>query len=71
MANNLADNQNLSMCNKARVLAKQFDKLETALLCKYWNCILQRFNATSTALKTLTLISPKLWIWLQGSLLQD
>lgn len=44
------DNQNLSTRNEARVLSKQMDKLETALLCKYWNCVLQRFDATSTVI---------------------
>lgn len=49
------DNQNLSTRNEARVLSKQMDKLETALLCKYWNCVLQRFDATSTVKQNIEL----------------
>jgi len=49
------DNQNLSTCNEARVLSKQMDKLKTALLCKYWNCVLQRFDATSIVLQNIDL----------------
>lgn len=49
------DNPNLSTRNEARMLAKQMDKLENALLSKYWNCILQRFDATSTVLQDIDL----------------
>ncbi|CAG5861720.1 unnamed protein product, partial [Menidia menidia] len=48
-------NQNAAIRNEARSLDKKMDKLETAFMCTFWHCILQRFEKASAALQSVEL----------------
>ncbi|KAF3843389.1 hypothetical protein F7725_002238 [Dissostichus mawsoni] len=54
---NIVDDEhhNLSTREEARVLHKNMNKLEIALMCNMWNAILQRFQGVSAALQAVEL----------------